>query len=212
MFGMLDYRAHKLYFIIAIFPRMVLWLFAVFGLPFLSYYIGLIYADGRITQFAISFVAFLVIGLAYPFVHYFLFSKFFWFVFTLFIDVIPSNGRSEAQAQNVVWYGQKVITMIATENTPPSAWTQKFREDIVKTDFIQELFYKQIMLRRSQAIFEHYQSLPPDSPGDAELVAEILKEHNLTIGTLEQFLCHPQRRGVIISIIFFIYLIIFQLS
>ena len=54
MFGMLDYRAHKLYIILFFIPNLILNLFAIFGIKIISITIGLAFADERIFQFLIA--------------------------------------------------------------------------------------------------------------------------------------------------------------
>ena len=50
MFGMLDYRAHKLYFIIFFIPHFFITLFSLFALPFINYSMGAVIAEERIFQ------------------------------------------------------------------------------------------------------------------------------------------------------------------
>ena len=61
MFGMLDYRSHKLYIILFFIPNLVLMLFAMFGLPLINYSIGLAFADERIYQILVSLVAVFIV-------------------------------------------------------------------------------------------------------------------------------------------------------
>ena len=61
MFGMLDYRAHKLYVILFFIPNIFLSLFALFGIPLINYSIGLQFADERIYQILLSLVALFVV-------------------------------------------------------------------------------------------------------------------------------------------------------
>ena len=61
MFGMLDYRAYKLYLILFFIPLFLLTLFQVFGLPFIYYAIGANLAENRILEIIISMIALLII-------------------------------------------------------------------------------------------------------------------------------------------------------
>ena len=56
MFGMLDYRAHKLYKVL-VFPfNFVLSLFAILGLPIISYLIAAYFSSQRIIQLLLAVV------------------------------------------------------------------------------------------------------------------------------------------------------------
>lgn len=93
MFGMLDYRAHKLYIILFGIPNLLLLLFSLFGLPFAYYEVGKNYTDSHFMQIIVSLVALIVIELFWAiFVTYL--SKFYIFLFGLLVDVIPAEGRT----------------------------------------------------------------------------------------------------------------------
>lgn len=210
MFGMLDYRAHKLYLILFFLPNLALVLFATLGLPVINYSVGISLADNRVIQILISLVSLLILELVWIAFIYGLISKFYQFLFGLFVDIIPSNGRSEEEAKLVVWQGQKAITSLAFGSSHPSTWTDKLVNDFSRLDWLQSLFYRQNVLARVNAIAEHYRSLPPDSSfGEFEYDA-ILSEHDLNIGRLEKFLCNAHVRWSIVTYSLFIYLIIFQ--
>jgi ammonia channel protein AmtB len=99
MFGMLDYRAHKLYLILFFLPNLALVLFATLGLPVINYSVGISLADNRVIQILISLVSLLILELVWIAFIYGLISKFYQFLFGLFVDIIPSNGRSEEEAK-----------------------------------------------------------------------------------------------------------------
>jgi hypothetical protein len=71
MFGMLDYRAHKLYLMIFGIPNFLLVLISLFGLPFAYYGIGKSYADSHLMMIVVSLLALLVVEIIWNiFVHY----------------------------------------------------------------------------------------------------------------------------------------------
>lgn len=57
MFGMLDYRAHKLYLLLFGIPWYVIRWMIIIGLPFIYYGIGLKVADNRLLQIVVSLFA-----------------------------------------------------------------------------------------------------------------------------------------------------------
>tara|TARA_R110000796_G_C14562618_1_gene435012 strand:+ start:1125 stop:1763 length:639 start_codon:yes stop_codon:yes gene_type:complete len=210
MFGMLDYRAHKLYLIIFFLPNLALVLFATLGLPVINYSVGVALADNRALQILISLVSLVILELVWLAIIYGLISKFYHFLFGLFVDIIPSNGRSEEEAQLVVWQGQKAITLMAFGSSHPSTWTDKLIDGFSRLDWFQSLFYRHKVLARVNTIAEHYKSLPSDSSFGQFQYDAILSEHDLNIGRLESLLCSAQVRGVIVSYSLLLYLIVFQ--
>jgi hypothetical protein len=211
MFGMLDYRAHKLYLIMFFVPNMGLALFATIGFPFIHYSIGISLADDRLVQILISLVALVVIELLWAMLIFGIISKFFQFIFSLIVDIIPADGRTEADAQLVVWNGKKTITAMAITTTNPSTWSQDLMQDFSKIDWFQSLFYSGNVLNRLNIISQHYQSAPAGSPFSPVEFEKILLEHDTPhAGKLEQLLCQPQVRATIVSYSLLVYLIIFQ--
>ena len=51
------------------------------------------------------------------------------FLFGLFVDIIPADGRTSEEAQAVVWNGDKAIHLLKFNKKKPKDWTD---EDIEK--------------------------------------------------------------------------------
>ena len=109
MFGMLDYRAHKLYFLIFFIPISLLTLFSLFALPLINYSIGFFLSDVRVLQILISLVSLFVLEIVWLLFIFGFISKLFQFIFELFVDVIPHDGRTKEEAKMVVYNGDKAI-------------------------------------------------------------------------------------------------------
>lgn len=206
MFGMLDYRAHKLYLIIFGIPNFLLALFSLFGLPFLYYGLGHNYADSHSMVIVYSLIACLVIEIIWGiFVHYL--SKFYIFIFGLFVDVIPADGRNEDEAKLVVWNGEKAIRLINFNKKKPKDWTD---EDFDKlyTGFF-NFFYKESIILRCEKIKEYYVKNPKVIPNEWN-TNKFLKEQHLEPDILEKVVTNPFFRACAIRYSIFLYLILFN--
>lgn len=208
MFGMLDYRAHKLYIILFFIPNTILILFSVLGLPLINYSIGLIFSDQRIFQILISLGSILIIeSLWIAFIYMFI-NKAIQFIFSLFVDVIPHDGRTKEQAQWVVWNGDKAIRQIAMDKHP-TTWTDELIYQFPKNDWIQNLFYRENVIKRLRTIQSEY-LLSPELEFNEYEVKRILTETNLEMSWKEKAFGNPQIRRMIIGYSFFLLLILFN--
>ena len=205
MFGMLDYRAHKLWVLLTFIPNIVLILFAIFALPLINYSVGLEFADERIFQILISLLSLVVVEIIW-FIFTMLFSKSVNFIFYLFIDVIPHDGRTKKEAQMVVWNGEKAINAIAL-GKHPKTWTDEVIYDAPKADWIMNLYFNSEMTKRMRTIKDHYISYP-DTPFDEWEVEKILKENNMLIKYKERVFVNKDTRRILISYFIFLLLLI----
>ena len=209
MFGMLDYRAHKLYIILFFIPNLVLALFAMFGLPLINYSIGLAFADERIYQILISIVALFFVEMIWLLIIFTFVSKAFKFIFELFVDVIPHDGRTKEEAQMVVWNGDKAIRSLQISKHP-SQWTESLIWEIPKNDWVANIFFRDELIRRLRRIYDEYLSMSPDTPYTDAEVERILAEHNLKISWQEKVFGNPQGRRVVIAYSFFLLLLLYN--
>ena len=83
MFGMLDYRAHKLYLILMFIPHTLIFLVGVFGLPLINYGIGVSLADERIYQIIISLISVFIVEVIWILLVQQVFEKVLRFIFDL---------------------------------------------------------------------------------------------------------------------------------
>jgi len=208
MFGMLDYRAHKLYLILFFIPTLILMLVSVLGLPLINYSIGLYLAENRLYQVLISCVSLFIVEVVFLLIVK-LFTNFFQFVFSLLIDVIPHDGRSKDEATFVVWGGEAALKDLAMSKHP-TTWVFGQIDEYVASDWVQRIFYKDVVTRRLNLIYEYYQDHPEDSSFDEFDVNLILSKHNLQRGWQETALTSGPVRKMFFAYSFFLYLIIFQ--
>jgi len=206
MFGMLDYRAHKLYLILF----GPIWFFikwaSVIGFPFMYYSIGLAIFDNRILQIGISLLALVVIELIWAILHTYI-DSFFMFLFQLLVDVIPHDGRTKEEAALVVKGGEATITLLAVNKKRPEELTD---EDflIYQRGFF-NWFFKEVVTTRLELIRRHYIE-NPEIGYNEWVVKDLLKKHNLTMPLYEKVLTNPLFRLAAISYALTLYLLIFN--
>ena len=211
MFGMLDYRAHKLYILLFSIPLFILVLFALFGLPIINYVVGLKLFDARILQIISSLVSAFILEIIWNLFILGVISKLFQFVFTLFVDVIPHDGRTKEEAQAVVWGGDNAILLLEM-NKHPSKWSDHFEEEIAKIDWVQSLFFKDRITQRFLQIkenfeFDNEEEIAAFNPYKIE---KFIKENNLETTRFEKIICNKMYRRWIVGYSFFGYLLVFN--
>lgn len=209
MFGMLDYRAHKLYIILFFIPNLVLALFAMFGLPLINYSIGLAFADERIYQILISLVAVFIVETIWLVIVFAIISKAFKFIFELFVDVIPHDGRTKEEAQMVVWNGDKAIRSLQISKHP-TEWTQSLIYEIPKNDWVANIFFRDDLIKRFQTVYDEYLLMSPDTPYNDAEVERIMAEYNLKISWQEKVFASPQLRRIVVAYSFFLLLLLYN--
>jgi hypothetical protein len=211
MFGMLDYRANKLYIILFCIPLLILILFSMFGLPIIHYMIGLKLFDARIFQIISSLVSLIIVEMIWTFFVVGVVAKLFQFVFTLFVDVIPHDGRTKEEAQEVVWGGEKAIILLELQKHPKK-WRENVEEEFAKIDWVQNLFFKDRIIERILRAKEHFEF---DDEKDVTAynpykLENFVKENNLEVSGKEKFVCNSLYRRWFVGYSFFLFLLIFN--
>ena len=208
MFGMLDYRAHKLYWIVFIIPNIILFAFYIFGLPLINYAIGLELADTRIIQILISLISLFIVEIIWLMIIFRPISKLFHFAFSLFVDVIPHNGRTKEEAQLVVYGGEEAIRLLAL-NKHPTTWTDDLK-NIPKDDWVQNWFFKDAVIRRLDLIQVEYSFRSEDSPYNNYELTKILEENDMVMGRFEKYVSDTTIRTSIYAYMVFLLLLIYN--
>ena len=204
MFGMLDYRAHKLYVILFFIPNFLLGMFHLIGLPIIHYSIGVAFADERIFQILISLAAMLIIESIWAIVLISVISKTFEFLFELIVDVIPHDGRTKEEAKLVVWNGNKAIRTLHIAQHP-RAWEESVLEEIPANDWVNNIFFRGKIVFRLLVVYEYYLDAPETPFTDTE-VERILDERNLKPSWQENVVGNPQIRRALIGYSFLLFL------
>jgi hypothetical protein len=206
MFGMLDYRAHKLYLLLFGIPWFVIRWMIIFGLPFLYYGIGHQVADNRLLQIAVSLIAlfiieiFVIIGAAYI-------EKFFMFIFNLFIDVVPAGDRTKEEAIFVVRSGDVAIKIIELGKKHPREWTDEDAAFYHRGFF--GWFFKEAISHRFEMI-KNYFIENPDIAFNEWNIKNYLSKNNLSMSLLERLFTNAAYRASAISYSLTLLLLLFN--
>ena len=94
-------------------------------------------------------------------------------------------------------------------NTHPSKWTDKLLSEFIRTDWIQALFYGDVIQRRMELVRNYY-VLNQDEEYGSYRVESILIENRVKQGWVEEFMCNSNTRISLIGYLFFLYLVLFQ--
>jgi hypothetical protein len=206
MFGMLDYRAHKLFLILFGIPWFILRWIAILGLPFAYYAIGLSVADNRLLQIGASLIALFIGEIIWLVIVTYL-DKLFMFLFNLFVDVIPADGRTQEQALMVVKGGKQAIRMLNVGSKHPNEWSD---DDLMAyKDSIFTFFYRDKIETRINLIKDYYAE-NPNAYVNESVIKGVLKKNGLEVDWLENVISNPQWRAMAISYGLTAYLLLFN--
>ena len=218
MFGMLDYRAHKLYLILFGIPTFIIYLFSLFILPIICYYSGsyfsnLINLGEYFSSSLVAIISLIICTIISVFIieliwtlFCLLINKTVKFIFELIIDVIPADGRKKEEAELVLYNGNKGITKIKMAKHPKN-WYDDLILNGVKLDWVASLFYREKIMDRLRIIKEHFLDNPEDRWGIWK-VDEILKDNKIEVGLIERWVSNNTYRAWTIRYSFILILII----
>jgi hypothetical protein len=206
MFGMLDYRANKLFLIIFGIPWFLLRWIAILGLPFLYYGIGLTLVDNRLLQVGVSLVSLFIGELIWLLIVTYI-DKFVMFLFNLLVDVIPADGRTKEEALMVVKGGQQAIRMLNLSTKHPNEWSDD--DFMAYKDSIFTIFFRNRIDERIEFIKDYY-AQNPDEFISISSIEDALKKKALEVSWLERLVCNPQWRAMVISYGLTAYLLLFN--
>lgn len=146
MFGMLDYRAHKLYILLTFPIDFPLYLISIFAPATILYFVLLYVPKEGFFLHAIIVILSLIIadiGIAIlTYIVRFIPNS----VFNFLIDPIPCDGRSKKEALLVVRGGDKAILLLKF-NKPANCWTDDDIESVSKITIWHRFFQDEIQRR-----------------------------------------------------------------
>ena len=205
MFGMLDYRAHKLYLTL-IFPIRLPLLFMGWFAPAIAAYL----LAQNISKDALFFPLIVIVGF---FISEFLFlslSKLvlaiFDCVFNFLIDAVPCNGRSREEALMVVKGGDKAIVLLKLAKDP-SELTDDDIEDISKIDIWHRFFQYEIQDRLNE-IKRYYSENVQIKPSQQQ-TGNFLKKMKLRPKWNERLVTSPIFRYYIVQFVIITMIILY---
>ena len=140
MFGMLDYRAHKLYWLMSL-PFRLVTRITFFVVIFVSILIAQSMSYGTLIKIVIAYVAFeailLVVGTAIYAALGWVLTRFFFFL----IDVVPAHGANAEEAKAIVLTGRAFELSKKFENEIEN-WTYDDTTELVsKVNWRGRLFF-----------------------------------------------------------------------
>jgi Zn-dependent protease with chaperone function len=218
MFGMLDYRAHKLYLILFGIPSYIIRLLTLFILPFICYYSGSYFSNlinlgeyfSSTIVAIISLIICTIISVFFVESIWLLFilaiGKIFKFIFELIIDVIPADGRTKEEAEIVLYAGNKGITQIKMGKHPKN-WDDELILNAVKLDWVASLFYREEIMDRTRIIKEYFVD-NPEEPWQLWKVDEIIEDNKIELSFIERWVSNNDYRSATIRYLFILILII----
>lgn len=212
MFGMLDYRAFQLYRILFFVPNTVLAFVGLLGCPFGSYALALyFYRDifgaeiEKYWLFIFAIISYFIVSTLLLIILTVI-DKIFVNFFSIFIDVIPGDERTEAEAQFVLKTGKAGVHELLMNATRPENWTDEMiNKSINYADWVQGWFYSANARDRLYAIRE--QCLYEDEKVSADNIEDFLKSKDLEKDWFEWLLADPRLRNSAVGILIFIYLL-----
>lgn len=205
MFGMLDYRANKLFTLLFGLPLLLLRWAYTFGAPFLYYFIGLAMSNNRIFQILISILALFIFEIVWALL-FAQINKFLMFVFNLIVDVIPADGRTSEEAKTIVVGGSQVLFLWEFNKKSPHDWTD---DDIsIFSGGFFKFFFKDKIEERIRRIRRHYIDNPELTPSEWN-TKKYLESSGLKSSIFEDIVTNPILRAWTTSAVIFILLMIF---
>ena len=204
MFGMLDYRAHKLFWMLSVIPNWVLRMIILFLFPFIAYAIGNSMADARIWQIAISLGCIIpmeIVSLMLVGAYTWIFSGIFFF----FIDVEPAEGRTEDEARIVVLSGDLGRYLLQIEKNVAEC-TDECIERLAKADIF-NIFWRSKLKERLIATRDYYQNNSNLQPTEYD-TNNFLTIHGMRPSKAELIIGNKQYRGMVVAYGFLLFLIL----
>ena len=187
---MLDYRAHKLYKVLVFPVVFILALFAIFGLPIISYLIATHFVSVRVMQLLLAAVVLFLLGIPWFFVVKIIVAI-PTAIFNFLIDPVPADGRTKEEAQVVVWSGQKGIVLLEL-NKPASEWSDEAIESLSRINLSTSLFQGKIQ-KRFYALRDYYVTHPNLQQNEYN-TTKFLRENKMSIGVIETVITNQMWR------------------
>ena len=181
MFGMLDYRAHKLYRVL-VYPVEYLLLVLTFFVPATAAYFFTLWITKDALLFPLTlFVAWTISGLPWSLITW-MFLAVPKSIFNFLIDPIPTDGRTKEEALAVVMRGQRAILVLKFQK-PASQWSDEDIEALSKITLLSRFFRYKIE-DRFHRLRNYYCGNPHITQSEYE-TNKILKEWGLAPTLIE---------------------------
>jgi hypothetical protein len=158
MFGMLDYRAHKLYWLLAL-PFRVIVKILFLAVIFVAILTAHSTANSKPIQIVIAYTSFLV-GLNLLNLILLLITSAFTHVFFWLIDVAPSHGADIEEAYGIVLFG-RAAELVNKFDTNIDGWTYADTRELVSRtiDWRTRLLFCGTVMQRAAALVQELRTI-----------------------------------------------------
>ena len=105
----------------------------IFALSFCAYLIGFNFAEDWMIKIIFSIGSMIIIEILWTLIIFLIINKLVEFIFGLFVDVIPAEGRTKEEAKIVVFKGEKARNIFKL-NQHPKEWTDELSTDSTRDE------------------------------------------------------------------------------
>lgn len=186
MFGMLDYRARKLYKLVNTPGVILLIVMRFLAFPFLIaiYFAAQVRGFGFLLALFGGLICQIIISSLIHLSAIFC-EKMTWKVFNFFIDPIPARGRTQEQAFMIVRNGKLAELLSELDAVSPNHWSDSLIERASSQGFFQRIFYKNKTKERLICMRDWHISYGATEPFKLQ---KHLTERHLSVSTFETLL------------------------
>lgn len=210
MFGMLDYRANKLYKLIFALPAFFIYWVGIIFVPIFAVVAGSNLSSGSLTLALYSIIALFIFETIYVYVVALSLAKVLNAVFEFFIDVLPADGRTKEQGDFVARWGRVGILNLKFMQHPKE-WKEEEIEEYGGLDWVQRTFFNGKTKQRLYLVKKWY-----DENKDYEFtetsIGELLEDKNMAASAFEKFFVNSYYRAIFYRYSFFLVLLLYALK
>ncbi len=210
MFGMLDYRAHKLYKLIFIAPSLILYFIGLVLIPAASLLVAVEYAEGALTFALYAIASLLILEIIFQIIGFYIIIGFFNAVFYYLVDVVPTNGRNKEQAEYIAKWGRYGELDLKFSEYPKN-WLDDEIEEFGERDWVQRVFFSGRTKRRMYAVREYYSNNEEEVYG-ATSIDSFLSRNGMYAGLWERLCVNRMYRIIMLRYLIVLVGIVYVLS
>ena len=202
MFGMLDYRAHKLYRLIFLIPSLFLYFIGLVLVPAASLLVAVEYSSGAFTFLIYAIASLFLFEIILQILGVHVIVRFFNSIFYYLVDVVPTNERSKKEAEYIAKFGRfGELNLKFAEH--PKTWLDDEIEEFGELDWVQRTFFNGKTKERMYAVREYFSNNEVEFYGVSS-VDRFLSGNGMAAGFWEKLFVNKIYRVIILR-----YLIVF---
>lgn len=204
MFGMLDYRARKLYILVNA-PGITLQIIIRFLIfPFLIgiYFVAQVKEFGVILSLFAGLICQVIISSLFFLICIF-FEKITWKLFNFFIDPIPAKGRTQEQAFMIVRNGGWAELLLELDSVSPNHWSDSLIDRASTYGFFRRVFFENKTKKRLNCMRDWHVSYGAAQPLKLQ---SHLKERQLSPTYFEELVVSGSIPYSIVEAVIFVFI------